>query len=202
MTAHGGDKCRWEERVSALLDGELPADEELLVRRHAVGCEPCNALGLVSIGQPQEVPGDRLDSILRVLPERLPMPIRIALAVVGSVLILGSLPEFVRGSTMGDTLHDLRHLAIWQVAIGAATFTAAVTMRLSRLVAVMVLMFLALTLVAGVYDLATGHRGPWTDPTHVVETVAVVLVLRLAWPHLGRSSTPQRRTRRVASDRA
>lgn len=201
MSGIGGVTCPWEERVSALLDGELPVGEESLVRRHAVGCAACRALGIGVMGEGPAATGDRLDAILRALPERLSMPIRITLAVVGSVLIVASMPDFVRGSTTGDTLHDLRHLATWQVALGAAVVAAAVTVRLSRVVTVLVVTFLALTAIAGVYDIVTGHRGPWTDPTHVVEVVAVLLVLRLAWPHLGRSTSPRRRVRRVMSGR-
>lgn len=199
MTGIDGEVCPWEERVSALLDGELPEGEESLVRRHVGGCATCSALGPAVVGERQAMPGDRLDSILRMLPARLSMRIRIALAAVGSALIVGSLPDFVRGSTVGDTLHDVRHLAMWQVAVGAAAIAAAVTVRLSRLVMVMVTTFLVLTTVAGVYDLVTGHRGPWTDPRHVVEVAAVLLVLRLAWPYLGRSSLTRRRVHRAVS---
>jgi len=44
--------------------------------------------------------------------------------------------------------------------------------------------FLVLTAIATIYDLLTGHRGPWTDPIHLVEIAAVLAMMRLIYPHL------------------
>lgn len=178
--------CVWTERVSALVDGELPVDQVDLVRTHAVHCPTCSMLGVFD--EPRTVPEQddesRLSTLLQAIPTELSMPWRLSLAVVGVLILVGSLPDFVRGNSNGDALHDLRHLAIWQVSIGFAALAASVTFRLSRLFAVMVTSFLGLTAVATVYDIATGHRGPWTDPVHIVEVVAVLLLLRAGWPRL------------------
>jgi hypothetical protein len=114
-------------------------------------------------------------------------------------IVVGSFPGFVRGNTSGDAFHDLRHLSIWQVAIGVAVASAGITTRFSRLILVMVAVFLLLTGVAVVYDLVTDHRGPWADPTHVIEVVAALVLARLAYPYTRTSArrTLQRRLGRV-----
>ena len=191
--------CVWTERVSALLDGELPADEVDLVRAHTAHCRACSMLGAFDGSQPvtqQTSEESRLTSLLQAIPAELSAPWRLSLAIVGVLILVGSLPDFVRGNSSGDALHDLRHLAIWQVSIGLAALAASVTFRLSRLFAVMVSSFLGLTAVATVYDIATGHRGPWTDPVHIVEVAAVLLLLRVGWPLL-RTMSPRVRRQRV-----
>jgi hypothetical protein len=110
--------------------------------------------------------------------------VRIGLAAAGTALVVASTPDVVRGSTVGASLHDLRHLAIWQAAIGVAVVAAAATLRLSRLVLVLAGTFVVLTAAAGAYDVVTGHPGPWSDPTHVLEVVAALLLLCLAWPYV------------------
>ena len=191
--------CVWTERVSALLDGELPDDQVDLVRAHAAHCAICSMLEVLDAPRTAPEPGgdeSRMATLFQAIPAELSAPWRLSLAIVGVLILAGSLPDFVRGNSSGDALHDLRHLAIWQVSIGLAALAASVTFRLSRLFAVMVSSFLGLTAVATVYDIATGHRGPWTDPVHIVEVAAVLLLLRAGWPLL-RTMSPRVRHQRI-----
>jgi hypothetical protein len=177
--------CPWTERVSALIDGELSADQVDMARVHIRSCESCAALARTDgdfLPKPVVAIADRLTHHLQGFPARVRIHHRILLAVVGVLLLIGSIPDFGRGNSRGVAFHDLRHLAIWQVAIGVAVVSAAITFRISRLITVMMLTFLALTVFATVYDLVTGHRGPWADPLHVVEVVAVVAILRIVAP--------------------
>lgn len=185
-------ECLWVDRVSAMLDGEIPDAEREMIEAHAAGCPVCMSIADLTSARSVHTPNDRVGAILQAIPDRLSPSVRVALVVVGVVILGSSTPDFVRGNTMGNALHDLRHLAIWQASIGVAVLTAAVTFRVSRLVTVMLGTFLALTAAAAAYDVVTGHRGPWTDTTHVVEVAAVLLVLRLVWPQL---RLPSRRAR-------
>lgn len=184
MSPERGTPCVWYERVSAFLDGELPPQEHELVLTHIDRCNTCAELRRTDVAVESQSPRDRVDTILRALPESLPLRVRVALFAVGALLVALSVPDFIRGSTQGDSLHDLRHLAIWQAAVGTAAIAAAFTLRLSWLVTTIAVTFLMFTGIAAVYDFATGHSGPWTDPIHVIEIVAVALLLRLAKPHL------------------
>jgi hypothetical protein len=177
--------CPWTERVSALIDGELPSDQVEMARVHLRTCESCTALARTDgdhLPKPVAAIADRLALRLQGFPARVRTHHRILLAVVGVLLLIGSIPDFGRGNSRGVAFHDLRHLAIWQVAVGVAVVSAAITFRISRLITVMMVTFLALTLFATAYDLVTGHRGPWADPLHVVEVVAVVAILRIVAP--------------------
>lgn len=182
MTTGQGRDCPWAERVSAWIDGELPATETEMVATHAGACPTCRAM---DAADPLLAGSGSTPPFLGVvLPGRVPVWVRIGLGIVGAAIVVGALPDFIRGNTAGDALHDLRHLAMWQAAAGLAVMVGAVSFLFSRMLAVMLGVFLALTVVASVYDLVTGHRGPWTDPVHIVEVAAGVLVLRMAWPRL------------------
>ena len=178
--------CPWTLRVSAYVDGELSEPELPLVVKHLNSCQTCSEL-LASDALITQGHGLTIKSPSTTVPtptSQLPLLLRVALVVVGTVILVGSGPNFIKGNTSGDALHDLRHLAIWQVAVGLAVISAAITFRLSRILAVAVGTFLSLTCVAVIYDLLTGHRGPWTDPVHVVEVLAVLLLIAVAWPRL------------------
>lgn len=177
--------CPWTERASALVDGELPSEEHDLVVRHVRTCATCSALAATDslVGRPSPA-SESFATGLHLRSPRVRVPIRAGLALAGAAITVSSVPDFLRSSTVGASLHDLRHLAIWQAAIGVAVVAAAATFRLSRLVLVLTVTFLALTACAAAYDAVTGHPGPWSDPTHVLEVVAAVLLLVVAWPYV------------------
>lgn len=179
--------CQWAERVSALLDHELPSTQEEMVLLHARSCSSCTSLlhSESRMASPSGPATSHLDTaILKLLPERISPRLRIMLAVIGILILIGSTPSFVRGNINGNALHELRHLAIWQVTLGAGVLSAAISFRISRLLTVMMVTFLTLTLFATMYDLWTGHSGPWTDPLHIGEIVATLFVLKLVFPYI------------------
>ncbi len=190
--------CTWELRTSLLLDGELPHAEEELVRRHMASCRVCSGLAAADSTVAGNPSGGRADrTVFSMTPGvlRPSVRLRIVAALLGSMIIALSFPDFVRGSTLGVTFHDLRHLAIWQTAVGITILAGAVTFRLSRLVVILVGSFLLMTLAAVVYDVVTGHRGPWTDPAHIAEVMAVMVLLAMISPRLralGRSASCRR----------
>jgi len=170
--------CSWFERVSSMIDNELDAAQAPMVRAHAEGCPHCLPLLLRSTyDSPRSTSRE-----LATFPFKQTRVFRIVTVMAGIAIIVGSFPAFIRGNTSGDALHDLRHLSIWQVAIGAAVATAGITTRFSRLILVMAGVFLLLTGAAVVYDLVTHHSGPWADLTHVFEVGAALLLIRFALP--------------------
>jgi hypothetical protein len=196
MDQNHNKACSWSERVSALIDDELPKDQSELVLAHIRSCSGCASL----VEQLGEFEGaiPRTASVARdvSLGMNFGAPsfgVRIIAGFVGAIIVLVSTPRFIQGSRGGDVLHDLRHLSIWQLAIGFAVLTTAFTRRVSRLLVVLVISFLLLTGIAAVYDLLTGHNGPWTDPMHLVEVVAVLAVLRMISPFLFMSHRKQRK---------
>jgi hypothetical protein len=142
-----------------------------------------NANDTMIVTAPASSSNPRSD-FLHLIPQKPSLFLRVLLLIVGVFILVNSAPSYVRGNTSGDALHDLRHLAIWQAAIGVAVIASAISFRISRILTVMLGTFLALTATASVYDIATGHRGPWTDYMHVLEVLAVILVLKLIWPQI------------------
>jgi hypothetical protein len=178
--------CPWWVRVSALIDGELPDMQQEMVLSHAQSCATCATL-LNQHNQFEISPSENAAVAFRpslTFPQRNTPQLRALLAIIGVLIILGSVPGFIRGNTDGNSFHDLRHLSIWQFAIGVGALSAAISFRISRLLMVVIATFLLLTVIATVYDLLTGHRGPWTDPLHLVEIAAALALMRLIYPHL------------------
>lgn len=186
MNKHIHEPCSWSDRVSALIDGELSENEQPLVRAHIKSCHACELLSRIdeTIAIHPRNPGERTSPLLNLFPDKPSLFIRSVLFLVGVFILANSMPAFVRGNTNGDALHDLRHLAIWQATIGVAVVFSAFTFKLSRILSVILITFLLLTVLATLYDLFTGHRGPWTDEMHILEVLAVLLLLRLVWPQL------------------
>ena len=186
MDSHEEVLCPWWERVSALIDGELPDAQHEMVLSHGQSCATCATL--LNHHSQFATPTSRNTAVTSRLsmafPQRNTPQLRALLAIIGVLIILGSVPGFIRGNTDGNSFHDLRHLSIWQFAIGVGTLSAAISFRISRLLTVVISTFLLLTAVATVYDLLTGHRGPWTDPLHLVEIAAAIALMRLIYPHL------------------
>lgn len=187
MTPNNIEICPWFERVSAHVDGELPADQVNLVQAHVKTCALCSQVAGMDfrsdLSTERSVTYSEVEAV-QSFQIQIPKVMRILLALIGSLIILSSAPDFIRGSTSGNALHDLRHLAIWQAAVGCTVIAASITSRLSRLIVVLITTFLALTATAVLYDLFTGHRGPWTDIGHVIEVVALLLLLVIAMPYL------------------
>lgn len=190
------EACTWSERVSALIDGELPNDQNEFVLAHVRSCAHCELL-VEELREVEKVNSNAgspsSDAALRVNFGAPSIGLRMLAGIVGAIIVLVSMLRFIHGSTGGDVLHDLRHLSIWQLAIGSAVLTTAFTRRVSRLLVVLIISFLLFTAIAVLYDLLTGHNGPWTDPMHLVEVVAVLAVLRLISPFLFMSHRKQRR---------
>jgi hypothetical protein len=175
--------CPWMERTSALLDGELPIEEIPLVERHLLSCEPC--LAISRLGQQSEfyATSHELSSSRTVISGIQSSPVlRVVIGVLGALNLYLAIPNFIRGNADGDMLHDTRHLAIWQMTLGLATVVFAWSRSFSRFITASAITFLLLTLFSGVFDAITGHRGPWTDLTHLIEAVALLGILVAAYP--------------------
>lgn len=197
--------CSWLDRTSALIDGELPRDEQELVRTHAKSCQVCgqfielNKMGIVT--DPSQT------NIGRQIGVNLHRSVagRVVLAIAGVVLTCFAIAGFLKGNGDAAGLHDIRHLSIWQVSLGMSVIALSLSFRLSLFLTSMTASFLALTGVATLFDLLHGHRGPWTDITHLVEVFALIILLVLTRPNLRLLRTvrsePDQQTRPASDSR-
>lgn len=171
------NECAWLNRVSSMLDGEVRADEEALIRRHAVRCVTCRSVLDMNDVFAASAPNRRVisPSILD-FPSESPA-VRVLLGLAGVALFLVGVLNFVKGSSGGEDLHDLRHLALWQASLGVSVFTLTLAFRFSLFIVVTSVSFIAFTAVTAVVDILLGHRGPWADLTHLLESVVLALLL-------------------------
>jgi len=185
--------CPWLERVSASLDGEIPYAELEMVRAHATACPTCRGIiGVESsmpVRRPARVSGDARFAGATVSR---PRALRTLLGVFGTLLLALAIGNFLRGSASHEDLHDVRHLAVWQASLGVAVVALSVSFRMSLFITATTTSFLVFTSVATVVDLVMGHRGPWTDVTHVVEVAALILLLAFAKPRFRLSRRARR----------
>jgi len=173
--------CEWVDRVSAFIDGELPEVERPLVQKHLARCGSCESMVRINNAFQQhhlvETKGTSVG-----LADKTSPALKIAVGLFGLLNLIVAIPNFINGSTMGDEMHTLRHLAIWQATLGISVIAVARTFRFSRFVKVATITFLLATTAAGIYDLATGHSGPWKDPAHLLEIGALIMILVVAKP--------------------
>jgi hypothetical protein len=113
--------------------------------------------------------------------------------VAAIVIVVESVPVYIRGDGLTSESHAARHLASWQIGFGVGLFVAAWMSRMSHAMLVFAATFAALTITAKAIDVIGGHSGPWVDSVHLVELVAVFLLWRLTPAHmlpLARRRTP------------
>lgn len=172
--------CEWLDRVSSYLDGELPPEEHPLVERHLARCPDCTSIVHHSVDLKEDA--SRTSQIApRLLTTRSPVLMALV-ALFGVLNVIVALPNFIKGNTMGDEMHALRHLAIWQSTLGFAVLAVARNFQFSRFVKVVSFTFLIATSSSSIYDLINGHSGPWADPAHLLEMGALIMILVISRP--------------------
>lgn len=182
---------RWET-VSALMDGELVGTELAEARNHANSCPSCStryrrALTFQTVGSHASIAGTVAPLKHATAGERRWLTgrwTRWSLLAVSVVIVAEAAPAFVQGTGLGADGHAARHLATWQIGFGVGLLVAAWMSRLSHAMLALAATFATLTITATVFDILTGHQGPWAESVHLIELVAVVLLWRMTPAHL------------------
>lgn len=180
--------CAWWDKVSAATDGELDEPERDAALEHAQCCATCSAM-ISAIGPISQKAHQRspVDSAVLTQRERRWLGgtwTRRLLAIAAIVIATEAVPAYVRGDGLSAESHAARHLASWQIGFGVGLFVAAWMSRMSHAMLAFGATFATLTITAKVIDVIGGHRGPWADPVHLVEVIAVFLLWRLTPAHL------------------
>ena len=194
------DTCVFWERVSALLDGDLPPREREFIAAHQRRCAHCRtrteALHTLGIGQqPTAPPSPTTAAELRCFGGRRG---RALLALVGVAIATAGLPAMVNSDTADGAAHLARHLATWQIGFGIGLIVAARTTRLTHAMLALGASAALLTIVSSFVDIVFGHQGPLAEGIHLIELIGVVLLWALVPPQL-RPKLFHRRLRRRRS---
>lgn len=184
---------RWQEAVSARLDGEDPGIGQEALDAHARVCRDCRqfagaagALDTLPVPRPPEAAGRSVGILAAVRAadraaarRRPPAPhgaVRPALALVGMAQLLTSLPYLV---SLADA-HVMRDLAAFELALGVGFLVAAAR---PATAAGLLPTAGALVVVLGVVvvaDVISGRAAAASEAVHVTEAAGVGLLWLLA----------------------
>lgn len=209
---------RWQEAVSARLDGEDPIVDPRLLDAHLAGCPECRAY---------EATADRAKRLARIQPaptipdlsRRIAKAnaladraaswsiVRAALGIVALQVIGFAMRPLLWGSEAVADSHEARHVGAFGVAYGVGLLViVARPARARTMLPVAGVLAVTLTITA-VIDMANGEVPAIAEASHIPEVISVVLVWMLASP-LGRrrarneASPRPTRTLRVVDDRS
>ncbi len=184
---------RWQEAISAVIDGEAGGVDERLLAAHLARCAECRQF---------RADAEQSERALRVRPaETMPDlarrvvklnaiadrasrwgPVRVTLAIVALQVIGLSLPALVLGDAAATSSHSARHLGAFSVAYGVGLLVVAIRPARARTM-LPVAQVLALALVVGsVVDVFDGSVPFTGEVLHLPELASVGLVWLLAIP--------------------
>jgi predicted anti-sigma-YlaC factor YlaD len=199
------------EALSARLDGESSAEEDLRLEEHLRGCSACGAWSSsaadatrrLRLRPVQPIP-DLADKVVGKMHEddrrrdAWP-PERWLLLVVGAVMLVFALPML--GPTGGD-VHLLREAGVTDLALAVGVLFAAVQpWRAAGMLPVVLVLAAGLT-VTSVADVVSGRVAPIEESVHTLAPTAALLLWRLrrrgpTW----RMTPPGQRLHPVQDDR-
>jgi predicted anti-sigma-YlaC factor YlaD len=197
----GMDCTTCREAISARLDGETRgADADLieahLVEAHLAGCPGCREfvakateLQRLLEGRPADEVPDLTGPILARIGEAAgdrerawQRDVRIALTVVGALLMLLALPALVFGQDPGATVHVARELGSFHLALAAGLLVVAWRPeRAGGLLPVVAVLAVCLAVTA-VLDVAAGRLPALAEAHHLLHLAGLGLVWLLASP--------------------
>jgi predicted anti-sigma-YlaC factor YlaD len=181
---------RWQEAISARLDGEVSPIEVTLVDAHIGTCASCQVFQAVAQetqrrsrireAEPQPDLSRRLAKLGRIADRaRVWWLVRLALALVAIEIIVLAVPDLLGHS---DVPHEARHLGAFSVAYAAALLVAVVRPARARAVLPIAIVLGVALLLTALVDLFNG-RVPAIDETlHIPQIISAVLLWLLARP--------------------
>lgn len=199
---------RWQEAISARLDGEDPGVEPRLLDAHLAGCDECSRYSQLvgsgarsaRVGVAPEMPDlSRRFSRLNAAADRAASWSlgRILLAVVALDVIVFATRDLFGGGS-GDTVHATRHLGAFSAAYGIGLLVVVARPARARTMLPVAAVLAGALALSAVVDLAEGNIPLLNETTHLPELISVFLLWRLALP---RDPTKQQQGHRRKSDR-
>jgi predicted anti-sigma-YlaC factor YlaD len=188
------------ELISSIADDEASADDRNVVELHLGTCASCrqffaavSALDRQVRVRPAEPVPDLVAAVTaRARPARLGRGgwIRPALAWVGVVMFLQSVPVLLLGNMAGTNAHNARHLGAFGAALAIGFLYVAWKPHRAFGMLPFTAALVATTLVSLLADVVGGTRTPVAELIHVSEVVGLTLLWVIAgspgWSGLSR----------------
>ncbi len=208
---------RWQEAISAEIDGEAASVERALVEAHLASCAACRdyqrfAEAARRAARVQAAPlmpsvSGRVAKASEVVGGKWTV-IRGVLAVVASEIIVFSALLLFGASGGEATVHADRHLGAFTLAYGVALLVVVVRPARARAMLPVAAVLAGALTVTALFDLASGEVPLLNEARHLPEVISVLLVWLLAAPtrrrgdalRLGLSSSTVPTLRAVGDD--
>jgi predicted anti-sigma-YlaC factor YlaD len=193
----GGIECaRWQEAISARLDGEDPGIDPALVDAHLARCWRCQAFAADAALALVACPSQRTGAAAAVpdLSKRIRSAVaasdraghwgivRALLVVVAVEIIAFSLPALILGDEQDTAAHAARHLGAFTAAYGVGLLVVAIRPARARTMLPVTVVLAGALLITAVVDLVNGRVPLVGEAQHLPELLSVVLVWLLAVP--------------------
>ncbi|MEO5900064.1 MAG: zf-HC2 domain-containing protein [Ilumatobacteraceae bacterium] len=196
--------ARWQDAISAMVDGEEPGVDSRLVAAHVARCAPCRAFESFAAS-------DRRHTLVH---EATPMPdlarrvtkwaavldrasrwslVRAVLAMVALEIVAFSLPALILGDESNTSAHAARHLGAFTVAYGVGLLVVVIRPARARAMLPVAAVLAGALVITAVIDLADGQVPLLGETQHLPEVLSVALVWLLAVPSPRRTGHHRRR---------
>jgi predicted anti-sigma-YlaC factor YlaD len=184
---------RWQEAVSARLDGEDLGVDAALLDAHLRRCPACRRFAdqAAAIHAPMRVtPADDVPDLSRRVRKAVALAdragawgvARALLVVVAVQIVAFSIPDLLFGDEADTSMHAARHLGAFTVAYGMALLVVAVRPARARAMLPVAAVLAGALVITAVIDLVEGRIPLLGEAQHLPELLRVLLVWSLAAP--------------------
>ena len=199
---------RWQEAISAMVDGEDSGVESRLLDAHLLRCPACRAFRadaeytrrtlLIQPAEPMPDLSAQVTKAVAVADRSSHWTlVRGLLAVVALEILAFSLRDLVLGDEANVSAHAARHLGAFTAAYGVGLLVVALRPARARTMLPVAGVLAGALVITAVIDLVSGRIPLVGEAQHLPEVLSVVLIWLLAVPsrrrrswQLGSSSTP------------
>lgn len=199
---------RWQEAISALMDGEEPGIEPRLLEVHLVSCSECRRFeSLTSEGvrsarlQPATPMPDLSHPIakLNAAADRAASRsiVRVLLAVIALDVIFFAVRDLLAGSDDDAGVHAARHLGAFTIAYGVGLLVVVVRPARARTMLPVAAVLAGALFVTALIDLFSGRVPLLGEATHLPELISVLLIWMLVVPRSPKVNTAKKSDRRL-----
>jgi predicted anti-sigma-YlaC factor YlaD len=182
---------RWQESISARLDGEPTPIDEVLLDEHLRRCGACRAFAANGETLRRAVRIERLPDMVDLAPAVVREAkiadrrsvwgvLRLGLAVTAVQIIVLSTPALVLGDEAGADRHEARHLGSFAVAYAVGLLVVAFRPAKARSMLPLTLALSGALVVTAVVDMISGRTPAVAEITHLPEVASMVFMWLLA----------------------
>ncbi len=199
---------RWQEAISARVDGEELGLEPRLLDAHLATCAECRRFEAVADAghraariQPAAAMPDlsRRMSKLNAAADRAASwsIVRILLALVAFDVIFFAARDLVLGSETDAGVHAARHLGAFSIAYGVGLLVVIVRPARARTMLPVAAVLAGALFITAMIDLLNGRVPLLGEATHLPELISVLLLWLLANPRTRKPQSAKKSDRRL-----